>query len=266
MSLKIVLDSSVLFGHWFLSGPNFTVLERHLDLRLSQLFVPEVVVLETANNYRNRLAAGLSDLRKLGALLPDVEPPLSTIELETQVEAYERQLRARFEDLSANVLAADDIPHDALISRAIDKRRPFGAKKGYRDALIWECIVRHVADDTNTTVLVTANQRDFADPKKVPQVHPDLAADLDLAEIPRGAVIISPSFRDLIDDHITPQLDKAPGAIAEDPRLEHEGPSLDACRGGSSGRARSSSDPLGSPGGHRWSDYLARRGGRTGRD
>lgn len=53
--MNIVLDTNIVFNNWYLRGPHFSLLEKYLGLSDARLFVPEIIALETKNNFNKEL-------------------------------------------------------------------------------------------------------------------------------------------------------------------------------------------------------------------
>jgi hypothetical protein len=51
MPIKIVFDTNILFNRWYLDGPQFDLLRRHVASGRSTVTIPAVVVLELKNHY-----------------------------------------------------------------------------------------------------------------------------------------------------------------------------------------------------------------------
>jgi hypothetical protein len=54
--MRIVLDTKILFDKWFLTGPQFELLQRHTASGRSTVFIPSVVVLELQNRYLKKVS------------------------------------------------------------------------------------------------------------------------------------------------------------------------------------------------------------------
>ena len=53
--MNIVLDTNIIYRDWYLSGINFGLLEKFLKQSNAKLFVPEIVVLEAKNKFKQEL-------------------------------------------------------------------------------------------------------------------------------------------------------------------------------------------------------------------
>ena len=108
----------------------------------------------------------------------------------------------------------EDIPQQDLLSRSLSRRQPFKESgRGYRDALIWEVILRKVVTRDHVTFLVTTNHKDFAKDKDY-ELHRDLIRDLEDKGLPPDGVQLIDTVDSFVDKHVKPHLhstDAVPG-------------------------------------------------------
>jgi len=120
---------------------------------------------------------------------------------------YEKRLRERIAGLKILTPTYDDIPQAVVVKRALDARKPFTAsQKSYRDTLIWETVLRKVADGGHETVLVTGNKNDFSDAKDSERLHQQLEEDVTQAGFPHTAVGICTDLARLVRERILPEI------------------------------------------------------------
>jgi hypothetical protein len=140
----VVLDTNALVRDWHFKAPSLSSLfdlGRRSELRI---VVPEVVVLELVNKYREEVLSVDEDLKKSGAQLDrlGLVSQLPKIGANEAAQRYEGWLREHLSAARVQVAAIPDIPHLELLVRVLQRRRPFSAgDKGYRDALIWESVL-----------------------------------------------------------------------------------------------------------------------------
>ena len=67
--MNIVFDTNVIFGDWYLNGPNMVLIETFIKSQKLKLFIPEIVVQETKNRYRKEMEALLINWNKKGKAL-----------------------------------------------------------------------------------------------------------------------------------------------------------------------------------------------------
>lgn len=206
--MYVVLDANILFGNWYLEGPHFTVLERHIKLGQSTLVVPEIVVLETKNLFKKELSKHISSVKEIDRLVPNLKLGSYVPDIETLCTEYEKALHSRFVELGVDVIAHSDIPHSSVVSRALAIRKPFRkSDKGYRDTLLWEVILNKVANSNSITFLITNNHKDFGHKNKR-QLHPDLTDDLVKHNLAPESVRLYTNLKEFLDDQIVPHLER----------------------------------------------------------
>jgi PIN domain len=211
--MKIVLDTNVLFDKWFLTGPQFELLRRHTASGRSTVVIPSVVVLELENHYQRKISEHIAAAQKLNAMLPPGAAAIPLPSPEEIAAVYGRQLRDRLSELGFQEVHFTEILHDRLIEKAIKRRKPFAdGGTGYRDALIWEMVLRHVVCSGDITYLVTENYKDFATDNKK-ELHPYLRDELRTLGFEDGCVMYVANLSTLIDLFITPDM---PAAVSEE--------------------------------------------------
>ena len=214
--MKIVLDANILFRDWYLDGPDFRVIEKHMALCGSELIVPEIIVLETVNNHRKQVSKHCGAVRKLRGLVRGTGDSLISPDPNAASEAYQEALSARLTALGATRPTHADVPHDAVVERALKTRKPFGqSDRGYRDCLLWEVILTKVASGDDQTFLVSDNTRDFADKNPDDGLHSDFREDLSRAGLPEDCVILYTSLRNLVEHQIATGLRTAVDGVSE---------------------------------------------------
>jgi len=163
--MQIVLDTNIIFDHWQLDGPNFLVLEKLIRLNKCKLIIPEIVFLEVMNKYRQVLLDRTKAVDDLNKLIANEDKRIQYPDVDQLCKEYKDSLTNRLEDLQAEIPSHTDIPHADIVSRSLNHRRPFSksekSDKGYRDTLIWEVILRKVANPDTATVFITNNTTDF---------------------------------------------------------------------------------------------------------
>jgi len=172
--MLVIFDSTVIVANLHLVGPNFSVLLGAINEGVIELAVPTIVIEEVVNKFKEKLIknikSGQDALKEVSSLIRHETPfPVSHEELDSIVDHYKTNLIDRLSELRAIMLPYDNIPHSAIVARSLDRRKPFsGGGKGYRDALLWESILRGIDDKYEKIVLISGNTSDFG--KK--EVHP----------------------------------------------------------------------------------------------
>jgi len=219
--MKVVLDSTVFRADMQMQGMQFRVLFDEMASIPASLVIPEVVVDEVVNAYREALELEKRhyyvQIDKLRRLIPRRTGRKPPIDVQRHVNEYKMRLVAKIEE-HGSILPYPDIPHKQIVSRVLARRKPFGTKDaGYRDYLIWVGIKSQLVMGSERLVFVTANSKDFGDG----ELHPDFASD-----------ILNPSRLTLVQDlaefntqFVTPRLNLL-GALKVE--LESGGAKFDA--------------------------------------
>lgn len=222
MPMKIVFDTNILFDKWYLDGPQFELLRRHVASGRSAVVIPSVVVLEMKNNYLKETSKLLSAVEKLNPMLPEGYAPLSCPSPAVLSDEYLVQLRARIGELGFKEIDADGLTHERFMEKSVKKQKPFKeGGSGYQDCLIWETILRKVANAKDITYLVTKNCKDFAAEDKQ-TLHPDLLQDMRNHRLPEDRIQYIPDLKTLIDSYIIPEM----SAVETDEKLSAFGSHL----------------------------------------
>lgn len=205
---RVVLDTNVLFQHRRLDGPSFELLEEFLRQSRSQLYVPRIVLDEASKKFQEDLRKKIDDVdaaikRLNGVLSTDCGAGPPTITLDDCVSEYDRSLLARLKDLGAQQPGFGDLSIQDLADRALKERRPFlDRDRGFRDALLWETILKDTLHPDFQTVLVTSDAG-FANDGIL---HPDLQQDLLEAGHTETKVTLLRSMEELLETIVKPAL------------------------------------------------------------
>jgi PIN domain len=167
----VVFDTTETFTDLRLEGPSFRLLAAYLYGTASSLAVPKIVFEETVNHFRERLAkhvrSATDNLREIAKLTGKehrgTEPLLNQ---EEAVEQYREHLAAQIKQLKGTVIGLENVSVEELVQRSLQRRKPFDGegRKGFRDAVLWETVLREVlakSDEQPTVALLTRNSTDF---------------------------------------------------------------------------------------------------------
>lgn len=181
MNVVVVDANAIVERDWQLKSASWRVLLSGANADLYRLVVPEVVVREVRARYSESLAKAVSNseaqqrtLQRLG-----VERPILPIDVEARSVIYESELRATIAGVGGEIPVLDDVDLYALVEKAAHRQRPFDDKgNGFRDALLWEHVVRLIAEGDAVT-LISHDRRAFygagAEPELVQELQNELA-------------------------------------------------------------------------------------------
>ncbi len=194
-----------------MEGSTFRVLLSGLSHAGYSLCVPRVVLDEVVNKYTEEASKAISQIRKLGFSMPRFSGssrPISSVE--EAKEKYKISLLEKLSDVGARLLDYPPTPHEHLVQRALDRRKPFRGTDtgGYRDALIWETILQLAGSEPHGTIaFVSTNSGDFADEHNKERFHPHLVDDLRALGEKRSEVVLFKDLDGFVDTHIKPTLE-----------------------------------------------------------
>lgn len=205
--IQIVFDANVIFANWHLNGPSMVLIEKLIASGECRLIVPEIVILEARNLYKEKISELIQEIKKFNGLV-GAEYSIEVPDIEQICKDYETKLDNRLTVLNADRPTFSDIPQTSIVSRALARKRPFHeSDRGLKDALIWECILK-VANSDNTTFFVSKNWKDFCSKGSIEQLHSDLLEDLKAKRLPGNCVCICPDIKGLVDSHLLSHLEK----------------------------------------------------------
>lgn len=206
--MLLVLDSNIFIADFWMRGAHFAVLKDQLRRIGGTLVVPAVVVAEVKGKFRANLRKLISDeqevAKSITTLLGDHTSVSSTRDLDAECQKFSAHFDRELRQLGADVLALPAVPHQALVERAVAKRRPFDEDgAGYRDALIWESLLEVAAKRSGPIVLISSDS-DFIGKTGI---HEDLLADFGKLERD-GKLSHHKALVAFNDTWITPKLTK----------------------------------------------------------
>jgi hypothetical protein len=199
--MDVLIDTNVLYSDFRMEGPEFQMFLNHRHVVPFDLFVPEVVIDECVNKYRETVEETISTIsdcnRQLKKLELDRYPDIDTSDKLTL--AYRRDLE-RIIRLHGRIIPYPRTSHKDLVTRDLARKRPFKKSGiGYRDALIWESLRSRLWEGTEELVFVTNNTSDFGEG---PDLHEELSSDI---RNPRRVRIVR-SIKSLNDVWIRPKV------------------------------------------------------------
>lgn len=184
------------------------------------LFIPQIVLDETVNKFRDSLIETMQEWERLSERIRRLasNKPSSVFDensIDELVANYRRNLTRKLkEPVSPNfrTISYPDVPHSRLVAKALQRKKPFSLSgRGYRDALIWENILwlEETYSGSERTAFITANIKDFADDKFA--LHPDLLTDLDERKLAPGSIILYPNLKAFVTEQILAQFENLQG-------------------------------------------------------
>jgi hypothetical protein len=148
-TVRLLLDTNAIVGRRYrLDGPHMAIIEIAIANGILELIVPQIVVEEVKNKYREELLKAERNLtetlvKQNTLLAADEQRALKQLKIDRVVTDFGDRLDNRLAELRARRPVYTDVPHQDLVQRDLDRRRPFQESgRGYRDALLWETLLR----------------------------------------------------------------------------------------------------------------------------
>lgn len=211
--MRIVVDTSIVFGDFHLTGTNFKLLIDSARRTGDSIYFPQVIVDEIKNKYLEQLKSIKlkidKEISSINRLTNTTSSSTVSEEFVThETRKYNEYLDAKIRESGIIKIPYSTISHERLVGRALQRKRPFTeGGKGYRDALIWENIKSIVPAqpriDSPNVILITADN-DFGDEKSL---HTDLIEDLESSQLNSGSIKIIMSLNKFNETYITAQLE-----------------------------------------------------------
>lgn len=210
--MDIVIDTNIFVQDFFLEKPSFQVLLEKASIVPATINVPEVVLEEIVNKYRERLEDKFSQFKKLSDELLDLTKRSIIIDLDIdqEIDNYKKYLTNELDRNGVKINGYPRASHKQIVGRALARKKPFKNNgSGYRDSLIWECVKEVHRWGDNPVAFITNNIHDFCDSNG--NLDPDLSSEVRNTK----RLTIFRQLRDFNERHIVPKLQKL-----EDVRLK----------------------------------------------
>lgn len=212
----VVLDTTETFNDLRLDGPNFKLLRTYLHDTSSQVALPYVVFEETSNHFRVKLSKAIKSHKDSVCEIEKLtgEPLLAVSGLEFDEEAalqkFRSHVEAQLKTLNGKIVGCEAVDVKALVARSLLRRKPFDGEghKGFRDAILWETVLREVLEKNAANVqvaLVTQNSNDFG---KDEVLADDLQKDCKAIGRSENCVRLFNGLKRFVDVEVKPHLDK----------------------------------------------------------
>lgn len=156
-AVLVILDTNALFDDPGFERPAVGKLLALARRKLVDVAVPQVVLLELERQRRTAIQNKLDQLkaapkkiegalRQLGVSSEEAgiavpNPP--AISFDTLLKRYNQRVAEAIAENNIDILPLPDVTHEELLARDLASKKPFDLNgKGYRDALIWETVLR----------------------------------------------------------------------------------------------------------------------------
>jgi predicted nucleic acid-binding protein len=165
--VKVALDTNILVQDFWFDSPHSRVFLEELVIIPATLHIPEIVIDETVNKYKEFLTEKVTEQGKLNS---DITRLLKKgienipINIDQATKNYEKFLTDKLKEVNAQILPYPKVEHKEVVKRIFERHRPFKkGDAGYRDFLIWQTIKKLETWGTEEIVFITNNTRDFGE-------------------------------------------------------------------------------------------------------
>lgn len=176
--MKISIDSNIFISDFKLRSTRVSIFFDSLNSIPATLHIPEVVIDETVNKYKELLTAKVKSieqsLKDLNKDL-DITRKIPEIKVNGEVHNYREFLIETLKKYNTEIIAYPEVSHKKVVERIFEKKHPFkSGEKGYRDYLIWESIKKLSLWGHEKVVFITNNTHDFGEGKFISEDYSDL--------------------------------------------------------------------------------------------
>lgn len=185
--MKVVLDSNIIIADFLLDSPSSKTLLESSKSGKIEIFIPQVVLDEVHNKFRERLEDAKGKIDKEYVIIKKLTQKalansFTDEDVAAEALAYTTRLAEIFKNYNGAIIPYPLVSHQRIAHKAIRKTKPFNAsEKGYRDALIWENVKSLIPEVginpiKNNIIFITGNKRDFCSNEA--DLHQDLFDEL----------------------------------------------------------------------------------------
>lgn len=209
--MLIVLDTTEFFADLRMKGPAFELLADYVTSHAAQLFVPQIVIQEVENHFREAVRNSVTSLKNAASsvsrLIPEMALNINNDAIQHGLENYKGHVQAKLKELAATTPEYDAVEVKTLVERCLRRRKPFSVdgKTGFRDAIIWETVLNLLNTRDGELILISKNSTDFGQDGSLAD---DLKHDLAEHDIAEGRVTVCGGLKQFIERYVTPGLQK----------------------------------------------------------
>lgn len=211
--IYFIPDANVFLQDPRMTSEDWRLVREFIRRGEGRLIVPELVLQETVNKFRERLAEYQAEVQESASKLTNLIGStcnVADLKIESEARHYDAYLRSKLTGMGTLILPFPKISHQELVNRDLAQIKPFAPKggKGYRDALIWLSILQKAPKDKTVKVLITNNSSDFALSKdKKDVLHPALEKEWQRSSAV-GDVRLRSTLRSFVDEFVKPSLER----------------------------------------------------------
>ena len=165
----VVLDTNIIVHDFWFNSTNCKTFINGIELVPLNLQIPELVIDETINKYReilnekwNELSQSIEYMKRLihsNSYLKGYE-----INKEKMTDGYKDFLNKFLSFLNCKILSYPKIEHKDVVKSILERKKPFRkGDSGYRDYLILQSILELELYGTEQIIFITENKKDFGE-------------------------------------------------------------------------------------------------------
>lgn len=163
----VTIDTNIFVqDFWFENLQSRVFFEGHSLLPVS-LYIPELVIDETVNKYKEKLTEKVKEYENINRDLNNLRKAnqnYEIIDIPEETQKYQQFLTEKLKELNANIIPYPIISHKEIVSKILKRQKPFKkGDSGYRDFLIWECVRNLEHWGIEEIVFITNNTNDFGE-------------------------------------------------------------------------------------------------------
>lgn len=212
--MLIFLDTNIFCTDFQMTSTSFELLKNFIAKGGNWLCVPEIIIDEVKNKYREQITElyqkANSGIRELNKHTSTDMCLISEEQIATEIENYNKLWDIwPFEYGNGLPETYPNISHKEVVQRALERKKPFKSdgKDGYRDYLIWVTFLDVVSHySMEDACFVTLNTRDFSDVENKDSLHQHLKNDLKDKGIDLSRVHYFTSLKAFIEKEVKPKL------------------------------------------------------------
>lgn len=172
--MHVLLDTNIYMMDLTFSKPEHEALKNYLSMTNSRLLLPEIISNEV---YKNIETSAMKELRTIKGLYGTrVGLIPETITVETVSTALKERFDKFAEGMKVFSIDNKNIDLQNLIDKSLVETPPFKSQgRGFRDALIWESLLKYLNSTAETQVaFITNNSNDFGKNELKLELHEEL--------------------------------------------------------------------------------------------
>jgi len=174
--MDVILDANIIVSDFYMKSVNFRLLLEFSKKIPFEIYIPEIVLDEVLNKYRemleNKLIAYKKSIAQLSTLLPSSHYDFLDFDLEIECENYKDFINEKFKERRFKLLPYPQTPHKDIVTHELSRKKPFKSNgSGYRDKLVIDSIFEKFKVPEASVILISNNSNDFG-------VEPDFEKDL----------------------------------------------------------------------------------------